>query len=256
MGDILARRESGTLIITISAPERLNAWTRAMRADLAAALTDAAADPDVSAVVITGDGSAFCAGQDFNEVVTWGSDTEWISEIHDLYRRVLTSPKPSVAAVNGVAAGSGLQFALLCDYRVASRDARMGQTEVRWGMASVTGTWLLEEVVGPLRARTLALSAELLPADRLLAEGIVDAVAEPDRVLDAALAQASLLASYPAASFAATKQWCYERLRPRLDQAFADAHVLHHEVFAAGVSRAGAERFLARHESRTASPTK
>ncbi|WP_219469970.1 enoyl-CoA hydratase/isomerase family protein [Nonomuraea rhizosphaerae] len=252
MGQILARQESGTRVITISAPGRLNAWTRAMRADLSAALADAAADPSVSGVVFTGDDGAFCAGQDFNEVVTWGSDTEWISEIHELYRQVLTLPKPVVAAVNGVAAGSGLQFALLCDYRVASREARMGQTEVRWGLASVTGTWLLEEVVGPLRARTLALSAELLPAGRLLAEGIVDAVEAPDQVLRAALAQAELLASYPSATFAATKGWCYERLRPRLDQAFRDAHTLHHDAFEAGVSREGAERFLARHRAGTA----
>ena len=222
-----------------------------MRAGLANLIDEAAADDNIDSVVFVGAGQAFSAGQDFNEVLSWDENTDWISEIRDLYLQVLTFPKPTVAAVNGVAAGSGLQFALLCDYRVASETARMGQTEVRWGLASVTGTWLLEETVGPLRARTLALSAALLPAPQLLAEGLVDEVAAADQVLAAATARATELASHPRATYMATKKWCFDRLRPRFDRAFDDAHRLHRDAFAEGVSTAGAAAFLARNRPAT-----
>ncbi len=248
MGDINREDTDGVRRLTISAPDRMNAWTRAMRDALQQQLVDAAEDADVGAVVITGEGDAFCAGQDFNEVATWDAETPWIAEIADLYRSVLTFPKPTVAAVNGVAAGSGMQFALLCDYRVGALDARMGQTEVRWGLASITGTWLLGELLGPVRARALALSARIVEGPDLLRLGLVDEQVSADEVLERASVVAREMASYPASAFATTKAWCQRDVLVRLERAFTDAHEVHGAVFREGVSQAGAQRFLDRGE--------
>ncbi len=159
---------------------------------------------------------------------------------------MLTFRKPTVAAVNGVAAGSGMQFALLCDYRVGAEKARMGQTEVRWGLASITGTWLLSELLGPVRARALALSAQLVEGADLLRVGLVDELVADDEVVERAVAVATEMASHPASAFATTKEWCQRDMLVRLERAFADAHELHSAVFREGVSQAGAERFLDR----------
>lgn len=245
MGSILQSDRGAVRILTISAPDRLNAWTRAMRDELEGSLEQAAADPGVGAVVVTGDGGAFCSGQDFHEVATWGDDTPWIDEIERFYRAVLMFPKPLVAAVNGVAAGSGMQFALLCDYRVGGSGARMGQTEVRWGLASITGTWLLQELVGPIRARALSLSARLVEGEELLRIGLLDEqVSMP--VIERSIAVAEEMAGYPASAFLTTKEWCQRDTLVTLAKVFADARALHASVFREGVSQAGARRFLGR----------
>lgn len=248
MGSILLHDDGAVRRLTISTPGRLNAWTRAMRDDLETRLEEAAADDRVRAVVVTGDGDAFCAGQDFHEVTTWDADTPWVEEIERFYRAILTFPKPTVAAVNGVAAGSGMQFALLCDYRVGAVDARMGQTEVRWGLASITGTWLLRELLGPVRARALALSARLVVGEDLLRLGLLDEQVATANVLARAVAVAEEMAAHPAAAFATTKEWCQRDVLEGLARAFADARELHGSVFREGVSQAGAQRFLDRGE--------
>ena len=246
MGSILQHDVDGIRVLTISAQGRLNAWSRAMRADLQARLESASTDDAVAAVVITGDGDAFCSGQDFHEVTTWDADTPWIDEIEGFYRAVLTFPKPTVAAVNGVAAGSGMQFALLCDVRVGADDARMGQTEVRWGLASITGTWLLRELLGPVRARALALTARLVEGADLLRVGLLDEQVAVRDVVPRAIEVAREMASHPGAAFAATKEWCQRDVLEGLTRVFADARALHGSAFREGVSQSGAQRFLER----------
>lgn len=248
MGTILQHDDGEVRCLTISAPGRLNAWTRAMRDQLEELLTEAAVDEQVKAVVISGEGDAFCSGQDFHEVATWDADTPWIDEIEGFYRAVLTFPKPTIAAVNGVAAGSGMQFALLCDYRVGALDARMGQTEVRWGLASITGTWLLRELLGAVRARALALSARLVEGEELLRVGLVDEQVPTAEVQSRAVFVAREMAAHPPAAFATTKEWCQRDVLDGLARAFADARELHGAVFREGVSQAGAKRFLDRGE--------
>lgn len=250
MGSILLHDEGPVRRLTISAPGRLNAWTRAMRDELEEHFARAAADERVGAVVVTGEGDAFCSGQDFNEVPTWDGDTPWVAEIERFYRAALTFPKPIVAAVNGVAAGSGLQFALLCDYRVGAVDARMGQTEVRWGLASITGTWLLRELLGPVRARALALTARLVEGEELLRLGLLDEQVPTLQVVRRAVAVAGQMAAHPRAAFVTTKEWCQRDVLVGLERVFSDARELHASVFQAGVSQEGARRFLDRGERR------
>jgi enoyl-CoA hydratase/carnithine racemase len=245
MGTIDLSLDAGVLTATINRPDRSNAWTRAMREPLRAALRDAADDDAVRAVVITGAGQAFCAGQDLHEVAEWDEHTPWIDEIWGLYLALLELPKPTIAAINGVAAGSGLQFALLCDYRVAAPEARLGQTEARWGLASITGTWLLRETVGPITARAMALSARLVEGDLAHAWGIVDELA-PTNVLETARMRALEMAGFESGPYALTKGWIQQDQIARLSAAFDAARSLHSEAFRTGASNRGVQGFIER----------
>src|SRR5262249_23708404 len=149
-----------------------------------------------------GAGDAFCAGQDLNEVTGWDEATPWVEEFEAFARALLSFRKPLVAAVNGVAAGGGFQMALLCDSRIGHPGVRMGQPEVKRGLASVTGTWLLRRSVGDLRARELVLTGRLMDAEELMRLGILDAVVASETVAAEALQKCRVLASRPADSFA------------------------------------------------------
>lgn len=246
MGEVHLQRHDDIAVIVLDTPGRLNAFTRAMRAEIGRLLAAVEADPGVVAAVLTGAGDAFCAGQDFREAATWDGATPWVEEFEQYARALLGFRKPLVAAVNGVAAGGGFQTALLCDCRIGHAGTRMGQTEVRWGLASVTGTWLLQRCVGDLRARELALSGRLMEADELRHLGLLSAVVAREKLLGSALAQCRLFAASPADSFARSKTWIYESLADELGRVFADAVRLHRQGFASGVSQHGAARFLDR----------
>ncbi|MBR7676104.1 enoyl-CoA hydratase/isomerase family protein, partial [Streptomyces daliensis] len=143
-------REGPVAVVTLNRPDKLNAWTAAMRARLIAVLGEVAKDPEVTAVVLTGAGRAFCAGQDLGETSGIAPDDHaaaeaWIDSFDVLYRAVRDIDKPTVAAVNGVVAGSGFQFALLADLRIGHPDVRMGQPELLSGIPSITGIWAMWE---------------------------------------------------------------------------------------------------------------
>ena len=168
----------------------------------------------------------------------------WVEEFEEFARSILRFNKPLVAAVNGVAAGGGFQIALLCDSRICHPLTRMGQTEVRRGLASVTGTWLLQRTVGDTRARELALSGRLMDADELLRLGLVQAVVPEYQVREASLARCREFAASPADSYARTKTWLYESISDESKAVFADAVQSHRRGFASGVSQQGAVDFL------------
>ena len=135
-------------------------------------------------------------------------------------------------------------MALLCDSRIGHPGIRMGQPEVKRGLASVTGTWLLQRSVGDLRAREIVLTGRLMDAEELVRLGILDAVVPREKVIEGALRKCRLLASSPADSFARTKTWLYESISEEIRSVFRDASRLHRQGFASGVSQAGAAGFL------------
>ena len=244
MGEITLQFRDDVLVATVDTPGRLNAWTRAMRGELIAALERELKSDSCLGAVITGSGDAFCAGQDFHEVATWSPGTPWVDEIHDMYARLLSLPKPVVAAVNGVAAGSGFQLALLCDHRVAHTGVRMGQTEVRWGLASVVGTWFIQRTLGAGKARELALSGRLMDGDELVACGLIDTLVAPAQVVPAAVKVCRRLAASPQGSFQITKRWLYQNMAAEMRQVFQEAADAHRQGFATGTSQHGAQTFL------------
>jgi enoyl-CoA hydratase/carnithine racemase len=155
-------------LLTLNRPEVLNAWHTAMRKQLIERLEHCENTPEIRSIVITGAGErAFCAGQDLNDVAELDGDSSraWIEEWRELYTRVRTLSKPTIAALNGVAAGSGFQFALLLDIRVGHSASRMGQPEINAGIASITGPWIMREILGLSRTTELVLSGRIISGE-------------------------------------------------------------------------------------------
>lgn len=244
MGQVQVHVEDDVAVITIESPGRLNAFTRAMRACIAESLDQINRDVGLVGAVLTGAGESFCAGQDFNESQNWDENTPWVEEFEQMFRAILGFGKPLIAAVNGVAAGGGFQTALMCDTRIAHNGVKMGQPEVKWGLASITGTWLLQKSVGVLKARELVLTGRLVKADELLRLGLVDELVPADKVVGASLDACRGLAKHPADSFARTKTWMAESIMDEMNAVFRDAVRFHKAGFASGVSQAGASGFL------------
>jgi len=135
-------------------------------------------------------------------------------------------------------------MALLCDARVGHPGVLMGQPEVKRGLASVTGTWLLQRSVGDMRARELALSGRLMDAEELKQVGILNQIVPEGQVLPAAFRICEQLAQSPADSYARTKTWLYESLSDEITTVLRDAARLHRQGFKSGVSQAGVTHFL------------
>lgn len=244
MSQVLVHVHDNIAVITLDSPGRLNAFTRDMRRCITESLQEVDRDEKLIGAVLTGAGEAFCAGQDFNESRNWDENTPWVEEFEQMFNAMLYFGKPLVAAVNGVAAGGGFQMALMCDTRIGHQGVKMGQTEVKWGLASITGTWLLQRSVGLFRARELVLSGRLMTSDELLHIGLLDRLVGADEVLDSALATCRGLARSPADSFARTKTWMAQSLADEMRDVFRDAVRFHQAGFASGVSQAGASGFL------------
>src|SRR5438046_6281761 len=173
---IIVEKLAGYRRITLNRPERLNALTVEMAAALAAALDDAGADNTCRAILLTGAGRGFCAGQDLTEIVGASpADLDrLLAHYHPLILKIRALPIPVVCAVNGVAAGAGANLALACDIVVAARSATFVQAFAKIGLIpDCGGTWFLPRLVGPARARGLALTAEPLPADKAESWGLI-----------------------------------------------------------------------------------
>jgi 2-(1,2-epoxy-1,2-dihydrophenyl)acetyl-CoA isomerase len=176
---ILMERRAGYRVITLNRPHRLNAFTEAMHQALKGALAEAEEDSDCRALLLTGAGRGFCAGQDLNdrlakpgETVVLGGTLE--AYYNPLVRKLRALPFPVVAAVNGVAAGAGANIALACDIVLAARSASFVQAFAKVGLVPDSGgTWFLPRLVGPARARGLALTAQPLPAETAEAWGMI-----------------------------------------------------------------------------------
>lgn len=246
---ILVSGHGAVRVLTLNRPERMNAWDTAMRSRLIGELEAAGRDPDVGAVVITGAGDrAFCAGQDLNEATGFDAARAeaWIDEFHALYRAVRKLEKPVIAAINGVAAGSAFQFALLCDIRIGHAGVRMGQPEINSGIASITGPWIMKEVLGLSRTIEMTLTGRLVEADEALRLGLLHHVVGSDEVMERALEVAGSLAAKPPLAMKLIKQRFFEVLEPGLADAVAAAKRYHRQSFEAGEPQQSTKAFLAK----------
>ena len=176
---ILVDRREGFRVVTLNRPDRLNAFNEAMLQALAEAIDAAQADESCRALMITGQGRGFCAGQDLSDRLAKPGETVVLGATQEAYynplvRKLRALPFPVLAAVNGVAAGAGCNIALACDIAIAGRSASFVQAFARIGLVPDTGgTWFLPRLIGDARARGLALLAEPLGAEQAEAWGLI-----------------------------------------------------------------------------------
>jgi enoyl-CoA hydratase/carnithine racemase len=219
-GFILTERRGAVGIITLNRPEVLNAWHREMRQDLMKAIAGFEADAAVRAIVLTGTGDAFSAGQDLSETLDFDPDraAEWIEEWEQLYDLIRSLSKPLVAALNGVAAGSAFQVALLADFRIGHLGVRMGQPEINSGIASTTGPWIMREMIGLARTIDLTLSGRMMDAQESHALGLINRLVPREQVMAESLRLAEELAAKPPIAMRLNKQ----RFREVTEAGFRD----------------------------------
>ena len=200
----------GVATITLARPEALNALDRPMKAALLAAFRRIERDPTVRAAILTGEGRAFCAGQDLKE--PFGGDHPTLEEeVRDRYNPLILAirrlPKPVIGAINGVAAGAGCSLALACDLRIAGDGASFVLAFGRIGLVPDSGaSWFLPRLVGSARAAELALVGDPISAADAERLGIVSRVVAGDALLGEARALATRLAAGSPRAMALTKR--------------------------------------------------
>lgn len=217
---LLVDQRAGWVKLTLNRPSRLNAFTDELHEALAAALDAAGADPRCRAVLLTGAGRGFSAGQDL-AAVDATADLGGTVERHynPLIRRLRSLPKPVVCAVNGVAAGAGANIALACDVVIAARSAQFVQAFAKIGLVPDSGgTFVLPRLVGEARARGLALLATPLSAEQAERWGLIWQVVDDDRLVAESEALAAQLATQPTIGLALTKMLLNQSSHHTLDE--------------------------------------
>lgn len=229
--EILSEVSDPVATIRLNRPDKLNALTPAMLRALRAAVDDAAADPRVVGIVITGEGRGFCAGLDTSVLAATSArgsaarTSAPAGELPGLVSYLLRVPKPVIAAVNGPAAGGGFVLACLCDVRFASTQASFTTVFSKRGLVAEHGTsWILPRLLGAGRALELLFSSRKLDAAEALRIGLVEFVTEPDALV--ARAQdfvRELAANASPGSLRETKRLVYEHLGLGVEAALRDA---------------------------------
>jgi 2-(1,2-epoxy-1,2-dihydrophenyl)acetyl-CoA isomerase len=199
-------------VVTLNRPDRLNSFTSAMHAALLAALSDAEDDKACRALILTGAGRGFCAGQDLSDFVFTPGESPDLSipiakYYNPLVRKLRHLPMPVVCAVNGVAAGAGANIAFACDIVIAARSAKFSQAFAKLGLVPDSGgSWFLPRLVGGARARALALLAETVPAETAEVWGMIWKTVEDSELMAEAHRLGAYFASQPTDGLALIKQ--------------------------------------------------
>lgn len=252
--DLIVERRARVLILTLNRPAALNAVSPALRAALTQAVVAAEADPTVGAVVFTGAGSAFSAGQDLNETafLTLDKVRDWGTSMRAMYQSVRSLSKPAVAAFNGIAAGAGMQIGLCCDLRITHAKARIGQPEVRAGLASIVGSYLMSLYVGHGANLELSLSGGLIDGARACEIGLVDRLVQESEVLPASIAAAETLLEVPPVAMRLTKERFRALTQAGFDEATAAGIRYSLEAYATGEPQRIMQAFLSERAKRRA----
>ena len=231
--EVLYEKDMQVAIISLNRPERLNTISRTMLDALTDCLIEANNDPDVRAVILTGKGRAFCAGLDMSAQVSGGDDALLKGDAVKVHLDLNHTPptvlfgmdKPVICAMNGSAAGYGLDTALGCDIRIMADTAKMAAAYVKRGIFPESGgTWFLPRMLGWSLAAEIIFTGRTLNAEKCLALGLVSKIVPPEKVLDEARALAEEIAGNAPLAVQAAKRL----MRMGLEESFP-THV--HHVF-------------------------
>lgn len=211
---IIDRPAPGVAMITLNRPDRGNGVVPEMARDLLEALTALEADKSVRVLVLTGAGKQFCAGADLVEFQKYLAEDQSRQQepynarvLWPVTQRLVSCRLPVIAAINGGATAGGLDLALACDIRIASTKAKMGETYIKLGLNPGNGgTYFLPRLIGSGLAAELALTGDLVDAERALTIGLVNSIALPEALISEAVALAARIAERPRLAIEATKQ--------------------------------------------------
>jgi 2-(1,2-epoxy-1,2-dihydrophenyl)acetyl-CoA isomerase len=211
MSDVEFTKKGPVAILTLTRPKKLNALTLAMHAAIFSALKQVRTDKSIKALILTGEGRAFCAGDDMNEsdprdgaiLPTDETEIAW----HNMVREMRSIPKPIIAAVNGLACGAGSGLLLACDIRIASEDAQFADIFIRRGIPG--GSCLLARAIGTARALELIFTGEFIDAKEGHRLGIFNRVVAANQLMKEAMTLAERLASGPSESIGLSKLSVY-----------------------------------------------
>jgi len=206
---IIYEKENGIAVIRLNRPKVLNAMNKQLWLDFRAALADARSDAGVKALIITGEGRAFSTGADLKESKTRTVQAyrDYLEELQQASREIIRFEKPTIAAVNGYALGSGYELALACDIRLAAEDAKIGSPEANV-TSSVTGgaMRLLQQLVGPGKAKELLFTAEFIDGKEAERIGLVNRAVKADALMAEAKSMAAKIAENSAFSIRMIKK--------------------------------------------------
>ncbi len=211
---ILDRPADGVARITLNRPDRGNGVVPEMAADLIDALNQLEADQTVRVLILTGAGKQFCAGADLIEFQKYLAEDHAVAQepynarvLWPVTQKLVSSRLPVIAAINGGATAGGLDLSLACDVRIASERAKLGETYIKLGLNPGNGgTYFLPRLVGSGMAAEMALTGDIVDAERALAIGLVNSVVAHEKLQEDAVALAARIASRPRLAIEATKQ--------------------------------------------------
>lgn len=255
--DLIYEKIGKKAVITFNRPDRLNALSTNLKHEIIAALNCAGEDKEVRVIIITGAGRAFCAGQELTETKDTNAQDakskawDWIMvEFKNFYNAFRKQDKVLISMINGVAAGSGLQITLLCDYRFLSSTARVGMTEIDVGFPLVTGSGLLWNLVGPMHTKDMALSGRLLDSNEALTIGLVNKVFPADKLREETFAFADFLAEKAPVATAIDKAYYRLLEDEHFHKMFDFAVVAHEQGYASGEPQLYQKKFFEEREAK------
>jgi 2-(1,2-epoxy-1,2-dihydrophenyl)acetyl-CoA isomerase len=251
---ILYHEQDGIGIITLNRPDALNAITGRMLDELRDSLERAEGNRDVRALLLTGAGRAFCAGQDVR-TLSQGTPEELAALLRDKYPPVLlklcSMEKPVIGAINGAAIGSGCNLALACDLRIASEQATLGEAFVRIGAGPDTGCcYFLPRLVGLAKAAELIYTGRIIGAQEAEGLGLVNQVTPPEKLMEEATALASQLSRGPTRANGLAKRALYRGLELDLSEVLNLEMELQAQLMATEDFQEGVRAFLEKRQPR------
>jgi 2-(1,2-epoxy-1,2-dihydrophenyl)acetyl-CoA isomerase len=248
---ILESKHEGVATLTLNRPDKLNAINKELAVALNESLGRLTTEKSIYVVIITGAGRAFCAGGDLG-VIGEGRKHNDTTELEPLLRagmhavlKIRSMAQPVIAAINGVAAGAGMNIALAADLRVASESASFGQNFVKVGLfPDLGGTYFLPHLVGPSKAAEMFYTGEMIDAQEALRLGIVNRVVPPDQLHEETHKFAQKIAEAPSVSIRAMKNALFGSRKFELEKALEDEVEQQLKCFKSPDCREGISAFL------------
>ena len=224
-------------ILTLNRPKALNALTQELARGISDSLVELDRNSSVSGIVLTGGGDrSFCAGVDLEEALNVKVEEieAWFGTVCNIYRQILLTDKPVIAALNGVAAGGGFQMALVSDQRVAHHQVKMGQPEINAGIPSIMGSYWMSLHLGWSKNQELSMTGRLLGAEEAQGLGLINHLVDRDQLLVKACSLASEFSKKPPNAWKRTKHRFREIALSGFEEAFRAGVLGQQEAYAKG----------------------